>query len=75
MATHTRQQSSSKRPLPAHARPSKPAPLSRRSNSYGASKKAVPLHKKEEEIEDEDLMATSFLQFWYDPPYCSCSCS
>jgi len=40
--------------------------LSKRSLSHGASKKAVPVHKKEEEIEDEDLMATSFLQFWYD---------
>ncbi|KAJ4355856.1 uncharacterized protein N0V89_003877 [Didymosphaeria variabile] len=64
MATHTRQSSSNtKRPLPAHARPTKPAPLSKRSNSYGASRKAVPLHKKEEDVEDEDLMATSFLQF------------
>ena len=67
MATHTRQTSYSKRPLPAHARPSKPAPLSKRTNSHGASKKAVPLHKKEEVFEEEeDLMATSFLQFWYD---------
>jgi hypothetical protein len=66
MATHTRQLSHTKRPLSVHARPSKPAPLSKRSHSHGASKKAVPLHKKEEEIEDEDLMATSFLQYWYD---------
>ncbi|KAF1970724.1 hypothetical protein BU23DRAFT_201969 [Bimuria novae-zelandiae CBS 107.79] len=61
MATHTRYTSYSKRPLPAHARPLKPAPLSKRTNSYGASKKAV--HKKEEEPDDDDLMATSFLQF------------
>ncbi|KAK7177544.1 hypothetical protein PSPO01_16404 [Paraphaeosphaeria sporulosa] len=62
MATHTRQQANSKRPLPANARLTKPALLSKRANSHGASKKAMHLHK-EEEIEDEDLMATSFLQF------------
>ncbi|KAL5376692.1 hypothetical protein PMIN02_011727 [Paraphaeosphaeria minitans] len=53
MATHKCQQSNSKRPLPAYARPIKSASLSKRFNTYGASKKAVPLHK--EEIEDDDL--------------------
>ncbi|KAJ4298257.1 hypothetical protein N0V90_006156 [Kalmusia sp. IMI 367209] len=62
MATHTRHPSShSKKALPAHARPSKPAPLSKRTNYTSASKKAV--QEKEDEFEDEDLMATSFLQF------------
>ncbi|KAF9737568.1 hypothetical protein PMIN06_007812 [Paraphaeosphaeria minitans] len=61
--THTRQPSHTKRPLPPHARPSKPAPLSKRSHSHPASKKAAPLHHTDEDTGDEDLMATSFLQF------------
>ncbi|KAF2248225.1 hypothetical protein BU26DRAFT_329508 [Trematosphaeria pertusa] len=61
-AHHTNRPSNHpKRPLPAHARPSKPAPLSKRTNSYGAGKKAV--HSTEEDFEDEEVMATSFLQF------------
>jgi hypothetical protein len=35
--------------------------LSKRSNSYVANKKVV---HKEEEFEDEEVMATSFLQYW-----------
>ncbi|KAF2678219.1 hypothetical protein K458DRAFT_317811 [Lentithecium fluviatile CBS 122367] len=63
MATHhTRHTSNhSKRPLPAHVRPSKPASLSsKRSSSYVANKKVV---HKEEEFDDEEVMATSFLQY------------
>lgn len=72
MATHTRQTSHSKRPLPAHARPSKPAPSYKRTNSHGASKKQALLQKKEDEFDDDELMATSFLQFWYEPPWSMC---
>ncbi|ORX96441.1 hypothetical protein BCR34DRAFT_593874 [Clohesyomyces aquaticus] len=66
MATHhpSRPSNHSKRPLPAHARPSKAAPLSKRTNSLGANKggqKAA--HLKAEDSEDEEGMATSFLQY------------
>ncbi|KAF1961935.1 hypothetical protein CC80DRAFT_436382 [Byssothecium circinans] len=63
MATvHSRHPSAhSKRSLPAHARPTKPAQLSKRSSSsHCPAKKVVP---KEEDIEDEGSMATSFLNF------------
>ncbi|KAF2794645.1 hypothetical protein K505DRAFT_241689 [Melanomma pulvis-pyrius CBS 109.77] len=64
MATqHSRPSNHSKR-LSAHARPTRPAPLSRRSNSHGAIKglqKAA--HHQEEDSEDEGVMATSFLQY------------
>ncbi|KAF2640997.1 hypothetical protein P280DRAFT_489503 [Massarina eburnea CBS 473.64] len=62
MATHHSRHPSthSKRPLPVHARPSKPVPLSKRSPSYSASKKLV---HREESTEDEESMATSFLNF------------
>ncbi|PVH98410.1 hypothetical protein DM02DRAFT_596040 [Periconia macrospinosa] len=62
MATHhTRHLSHhSKRPQPAHARPSKPAPLSKRTSSHGSSKKAAP---KNDDVEEEEVMATSFLNF------------
>ncbi|KAF2112660.1 hypothetical protein BDV96DRAFT_602047 [Lophiotrema nucula] len=66
MATHhTRHPSNhSKRPLPAHARPSKPAPLTKRSTSHGASKSVQKAAlRKEEDLEDEEGMATSFLNF------------
>lgn len=65
MATHNRQTSlhSKKAPL-AHARPSKPAPSFRRTSSHGASKKTAPKHDDAHHVDDEDLMATSFLQFW-----------
>jgi hypothetical protein len=69
MATHHVRHPShhSKRSATAHARPSRPAPLSKRSHSYGkgASKTA---HQKEPEAEswdDEESMAVSFLNFWY----------
>ncbi|CAI6334488.1 unnamed protein product [Periconia digitata] len=63
MATHhhTRHLSHhSKRPQPAHARPSKPALLSKRSSSHGSHKKSAP---KEDDWEEEEVMATSFLNF------------
>ncbi|OCK81090.1 hypothetical protein K432DRAFT_416285 [Lepidopterella palustris CBS 459.81] len=65
MATHQHRSSAHpKKPLPAHARPSKPAPLSKRTDSHGGSKggnKAV--QRKEEDHEDEEGMAVSFLQY------------
>ncbi|KAF2477557.1 uncharacterized protein BDR25DRAFT_2008 [Lindgomyces ingoldianus] len=66
MATQhpSRPSNHSKRSLPALARPSKSTPLSKRTNSHGASKggqKAT--HPKEEDFEDEEVMATSFLQY------------
>lgn len=66
MATHhSRSSNHTKRPLPAHARPSKPAPLSKRSSSHGGVPKSG--HKvsqsQEEDFEDEEVMATSFLQY------------
>lgn len=62
MATHHIRHSShhSKRPQPAHQRPTKPA-LFKRTNSHGSSKKAAAA--KEEECEEEEVMATSFLNF------------
>ncbi|KAH3904224.1 hypothetical protein HBI56_176250 [Parastagonospora nodorum] len=64
MATH-HVRHPSKRSLPAHARSTKPAPLSKRSHSYGkGSTKAA--HQKEVETEswdDEESMAVSFLNF------------
>ncbi|KAF2730680.1 hypothetical protein EJ04DRAFT_36700 [Polyplosphaeria fusca] len=63
MATHARHPSNhSKRPLPAHARPTRPAPLSKRTNSSKSLSKAA-LPKKEDVEDDEEGMATSFLQF------------
>lgn len=65
MATH-HVRHPSKRSLPAHARSTKPAPLSKRSHSYGkGSTKAA--HQKEVDTEswdDEESMAVSFLNFW-----------
>jgi hypothetical protein len=52
--------------LPAHARPTKPAPLSKRSHSHGKSSTKAA-HQKEVEQEswdDEESMAVSFLNFW-----------
>lgn len=68
MATHhhhaSRSSNHSKRPLPAHARPSKPGPLSKRSNSHGASKGGQKVaHHRDEEPEDDESMAASFLNF------------
>ncbi|OAK97143.1 hypothetical protein IQ06DRAFT_308218 [Phaeosphaeriaceae sp. SRC1lsM3a] len=67
MATHHVRHPShhSKRSVAAHPRPSRPAPLSKRSHSYGKSSiKAA--HQKESESEswdDEESMAVSFLNF------------
>ncbi|KAF2008566.1 hypothetical protein BU24DRAFT_93203 [Aaosphaeria arxii CBS 175.79] len=66
MATHhSRPSTHSKRPLPPHARPSKPSThSSKRSHLHTASKsghKAVS--PKEDDFEDEEVMATSFLQY------------
>ncbi|KAF2653221.1 hypothetical protein K491DRAFT_603334 [Lophiostoma macrostomum CBS 122681] len=66
MATlhNTRLANHSKRPLPAHARPSKPASLSKRTHSRGGSKNSA--HHRAASLEDEqdeEVMATSFLQF------------
>ena len=67
MAAHQiRSSAHPKKPLPAHARPSKPAPLSKRVNSHGTNKgghKAA--QNTEEDLVDEESMATSFLQYWY----------
>ncbi|KAF2191475.1 hypothetical protein K469DRAFT_720500 [Zopfia rhizophila CBS 207.26] len=65
MATHytCRPSNHSKRPLPAHARPSKPAPLSKRTNSHGASKGGQKPAYPKEDFEEEEVMATSFLQY------------
>ncbi|OCK89407.1 uncharacterized protein K441DRAFT_667493 [Cenococcum geophilum 1.58] len=65
MAAHQNRSSAHpKKPLPAHARPSKPAPLLKRVNSHGTNKGG---HKAaqhtEEDLEDEESMATSFLQY------------
>ncbi|KAF2027598.1 hypothetical protein EK21DRAFT_71604 [Setomelanomma holmii] len=67
MATHHVRHPShhSKRSLPAHARP-KPAPLAKRSHSYGSKVSSKNAHHKEPESElwdDEDSMAVSFLNF------------
>ncbi|KAF1997103.1 hypothetical protein P154DRAFT_298641 [Amniculicola lignicola CBS 123094] len=63
MATHhTRHPSNqSKKQVAAHARPTRPPPLGKRTYSSGASKKTA--HRKEEDIDDEEVMATSFLQY------------
>ncbi|KAF2270222.1 hypothetical protein CC78DRAFT_574352 [Lojkania enalia] len=68
MATnHTRRPSSqTKKQLPAHARPTKPASLpSKRTTSLGVGKggQKAAQHHKEEDLEDEEVMAASFLQF------------
>ncbi|KAF2205290.1 hypothetical protein GQ43DRAFT_362749 [Delitschia confertaspora ATCC 74209] len=66
MATHqvSRPSAHSKRPLPAQARPSKSAALSKRANSHAPSKAgAKAAQRKEEEFEDDESMATSFLQY------------
>jgi hypothetical protein len=68
MATthHSRPSIHSKRPLSIHARPSRPGLLSKRANSHGAVKgipKTSPHH--EDDSDDEGVMATSFLQYWY----------
>lgn len=71
MATHHVRHSSqhSKKAHPAHARTSKPAPLSKRSGSHGrkASSHAVQ-HREVVDDEDEDPMAVSFLNYWYVEP-------
>jgi hypothetical protein len=68
MATHhvRHPSNSSKRSLPVHARSGKPAPLSfKRINTHGASKGGLKgTHRKEEDFDDEEIMATSFLQYW-----------
>ncbi|CAO2651535.1 Nn.00g041050.m01.CDS01 [Neocucurbitaria sp. VM-36] len=54
----------SRKPLPAHARPSKPAPLSKRPHSHGSKGSIKIAHHKEAESEDdEDSMAVSFLNY------------
>ncbi|OCL15464.1 hypothetical protein AOQ84DRAFT_370344 [Glonium stellatum] len=65
MATHQlRPSAHPKKPLPAHARPSKPAPPSKRANSHGANKGGhEAAQHTEEDLEDEESMATSFLQY------------
>ncbi|KAF2497505.1 hypothetical protein BU16DRAFT_316011 [Lophium mytilinum] len=64
MATQHRSAHHPKKQLPAHARPSKPAPLSKRSHSYGGHKGGRKAdHHKEEDTEDEEVMASSFLQY------------
>ena len=71
MATHhsARPAAYSKRPPPPHGRSSRPTHLSKRSSSYAASKAGPKaIYYKEEDFEDEDSMATSFLQFWYASP-------
>ncbi|KAI8942117.1 hypothetical protein NX059_000211 [Plenodomus lindquistii] len=66
MATHHVRHPShhSKKPLPVHARPSKPAPLSKRSHSYSKSSHKAA-HSRDIDIEDdeEDSMAVSFLNY------------
>lgn len=67
MATHHVRHPShhSKKALPVHARPVRPASLSKRTHSYGKSSSKVA-HPTEVESEDEDeSMAVSFLNYWY----------
>ncbi|KAF2875299.1 hypothetical protein BDV95DRAFT_485671 [Massariosphaeria phaeospora] len=63
MATHhsNRLSNVSKRSTPAYARPSKPAPLSKRTGAFKASYKTA--HPRTEDVDDEEGMATSFLQY------------
>lgn len=66
MATHHARHPShhSKKPLPVHARPSKPAPLSKRSHSYSKSSHKAA-HSRDLDLADdeEDSMAVSFLNY------------
>ncbi|KAF1941914.1 hypothetical protein EJ02DRAFT_466212 [Clathrospora elynae] len=65
MATHHVRHPShhSKKPLPPHARSSKPAPLSKRTYSYGSKGSSKVAHHKEVDSDDEDSMAVSFLNY------------
>lgn len=65
MATHhVRHQSHhSKRPQPAHTRPSRPALLSKRTHSHGAKGSSKVAHPKDPESDDDESMAVSFLNF------------
>lgn len=67
MATHhVRHPSHSKKPLPAHARPSKPASLSKRTHSHGSKGSSKIAHQRDFDSEDdEESMAVSFLNYWY----------
>jgi hypothetical protein len=69
MATHHVRHPShhSKRSLPAHARPARPATLAKRSHSHGKSITKIAPHKDADSDfwdDDEDSMAVSFLNFW-----------
>jgi hypothetical protein len=58
-----------KKPLPPHARPSKPPLLSKRAHSHGGQKGGQKAsQQREEDTEDEEAMASSFLQYWYATP-------
>ncbi|KAF1834893.1 hypothetical protein BDW02DRAFT_497148 [Decorospora gaudefroyi] len=66
MATHHVRHPShhSKKSLQAHTRPSRPAPLSKRSHSYGGKGISKVAHCREAEVdEEEDSMAVSFLNY------------
>ncbi|KAF2715115.1 hypothetical protein K504DRAFT_496998 [Pleomassaria siparia CBS 279.74] len=77
MATHhARPSNHSKKPLPTHARPTRPVHLSKRTSSYGAVKGlSKPTHnhqhhhqhhhqhQEDDYSEDEGAMATSFLNY------------
>ncbi|KAF2126108.1 hypothetical protein P153DRAFT_369463 [Dothidotthia symphoricarpi CBS 119687] len=65
MAHHVRHSSNhAKRALPAHAKPTKPAPLSKRSSSHGSKgSRKVDLPKDLLESDEEEAMAVSFLNY------------
>ncbi|KAL6705139.1 hypothetical protein ACN47E_007244 [Coniothyrium glycines] len=66
MATHHVRHPShhSKKSLPAHARPSRPASLSKRTHSHsGKGSPKIQHHKEFESEDEEDSMAVSFLNY------------
>lgn len=68
MAANHQRNSSHPKKLPAHARPSKPAPLTKRHSYQSAYKTAhKPVLAIAKHDGEEELMAASFLNYWYCP--------